>query len=692
MKNNKNYLIIIAIVLLLILNIFLIFKKNTSVIEKSKINKIERKEFNIYLQQTVGSEDYNPSSSESFPSQGYLLNSEKTECYDYNGKGTTYKPTQNFVNEVIDGSITIESSNTIYCNLYFDKNETPTISKFDVTGKTSGNQNLTNGFTYQTDSLPFNIEYTDTESDVKQYCISETEGSDNCNWQTLNEANSYSLKDNKDGLKTMYIYLKDKANNISEVSQDTITVDKTKPVVTSFTLTGTADENQALSNSSQYTHKSKITYNAGINETNIDSYCVYENSGCSYIETTEKEITKKEYNLTENEGIKTLSIKVKDKAGNESEVNINSTKTITLDLQNPTSTIEEKSVTTNSITVTVSGEDKTPNSSIIEKQCRLNGTDNWTNAEEDGSCTIDKSSNGQELKDGTAYTIEARVRDTSGRYSQTPYPNISVTTDKRGTTGKDLYNSLNGSNIVIDCNGMKRYYGTKEQVNNWVCFGYNDASTDCSGETSDYMYRIIGITSNGEIKLIKNKALASTYQWHRDWTSKRAWDQSDLYKNINGTIFLTNLLSGWQDKIMKYTWPQGDITSGNKTASALCSEESNFQTINAKIGLMSLSDYYYAYNGANSNCSSSCSTNWMFIKNNENTDLNSNVYEWTIQNYGYDSAIDAYCAWTVKREGDAYSYMSYNGGFLVRPVFYLSPETLISSSSGTSSDPIIIYF
>ncbi len=461
---NKGY-IVGVIILLLILNVFLIFKKDNNIVEKNKVIKIERKEFNIYLQQSVGSEDYNPSSSESFPSQGYLLNTTKTVCYDYNGKETSYKPTQNLVNEIIDGSITIESNKTTYCNLYFDKNEKPTITTFNVKGKTSSNQELNNGFTYQTDSLPFNIEYTDTEEDVKQYCINETEGSDNCNWQTLSGTKgTYTLIDKTDGLKTMYIYLKDKANNISGVSQYTITVDKTKPVINTFTLTGTSDENQTLSNSAQYTHKPNITYNASINETNIESYCVYENSGCNYEETIEKELTKKEYNLTESEGIKTLSIKVKDKAGNESVVDINSTKTITLDLQNPTSTIEEKSKTTNSITVTVSGEDKTPNSSIIEQQCRLNGTDNWTNAEEDGSCTIDKLSDGQELKDGQEYTIEGRVRDASGRYS-TNNPSIEVTTQFEYTC-----NNIGGDLAFDEQKGwICKSNGKSSLVTYWTC-------------------------------------------------------------------------------------------------------------------------------------------------------------------------------------------------------------------------------
>ena len=694
---NKKY-IIIFIIILTILNIFLVLKKDTSVIEKSKVIKVERKEFNIYLQQTVGSEEYNPSNNTTFPSQGYLLNIEKTMCYDYNGKETSYKPTQNLVNEIIDGSITIESSNTIYCNLYFDKDETPTITTFNVKGKTSNGTELNNGFTYQTDSLPFNIEYTDTESDVKQYCINETEDSDNCNWYPLTETNSYSLKDNKDGLKTMYIYLKDKANNISEVKQATITVDKTKPVINTFTLTGTPDTYQTLSNNVQYTHTRNIKYNAIITEDNIESYCVYENSGCSYIETTEKELTKKEYNLTENEGIKTLSIKVKDKAGNESVVDTNSTKTITLDLQNPIATISSKSVTTDSITVIVGNEGRDI-SGIIERQCKINDQNTWTNAEEDGSCTISSLDDGTKLKDGTAYTIESRVRDASGRYSQSPYPSISVTTEKKGITGKDLLNNPPEGLTETDCNGMKRFVGKCNAadggcdgvVDNFICFGYNSESDCKSGiKNNEYIYRIIGITSNGEIKLIKNKALASTYQWHSNNTSEIIWSRSDLYKDINGSAFYNNL-GDWQNKIKEHDWPLDNMPGDNGiSANSACSRELSTGVI-AEVGLQTLADYNYAYGGSDSNCydNTDCSKSWMFIGNN-GSDIVST--EWSMSVYGFPpNPWDMhYYAWWI----DSYGKIRFDDSLGVlraaRPVFYLNPSVPIISGNGISTDPFIV--
>ncbi len=419
---EKKNLMIIAIVLLTMLSIFLVFKKDTSVVEKSKVSKIERKEFSIYKEQTLGGKDWQISTDTTFPTSGYLLNTTKTMCYDYNGKEIEYKPTQELTKGSIDGRVTIESSKTIYCELYFDlDNKVPEINTFSITGKTSSGTELNNGYTYGLD-VTYKGNWLD--EDVVQYCISDN--SQSCsNWTEISNKDvtvtSPSLT-NGDGEKTMYMYLKDKANNISVTtnkSKAKITVDQTKPVIKTFTLTGAPDTSQTLSSSTDYTHKVGITYNASITESNIESYCVYESS-CSYQTTTSTSFSKVSYTLTNTEGSHSVKIKVKDKAGNESDV---STQSIKLDKTNPTAEVKENTKDISSITVTVTGTDTTPSSNIIQRQCRESGGSWVTASNSNGSCTISN------LSDGTPYTIEGRVRDASGRYSQAPFPSVSVTTD-----------------------------------------------------------------------------------------------------------------------------------------------------------------------------------------------------------------------------------------------------------------------
>ncbi len=738
MIKNKRVVIIIAIVLLLILNVFLVFKKDTSVIEKSKINKIERKEFNIYLQQSVGSEEYDSSSSESFPSQGYLLNANKTMCYDYNGKAIEYKPEQNLVNEVIDGSITIESNNTIYCNLYFDKNEEPIISKFEVTGKTSDNKELNNKYTYQTDSLPFNVTYTDNENDVKQYCISETEGSDNCIWKTLSgTSGNYTLTNKDDGQKTMYIYLKDKANNISEVKQDTITVDRTAPVVTTFTLTGTADTGQSLSNPSTYTHKKEIKYSASITEKNMEGYCIYEGSNsCNYINNTSTTITNQSYTINDTEGSHSVIIKVKDKAGNESVVDTNSTKTITLDKINPIISLNKKSTTEDTIVVTVIATDE-GSSGIKSVTCTATGnggTKTTTYNSNAKTCTFSS------LKDNTSYSITGVATDESGRINRSS--TIIVATEKSLTDGQKKAQEVLGvvprgiSEKLLG--GMYRFVGTKDTVDNWICFGYSETNaTDCNSPSSESMYRIIGITEDGQLKIIKNKSFTSS------------WASEDSIRNENGGL-IYNVLGTWinirsglsstsskdlDKEIPNYSskkWNQmleynnllygevgiyNGIQTENLTANQMYDVEtgkvdvqSGYQKYKAglykwtnrlsdRVWLMYPSDFLYSYSfnndldSSNTRCiySKPCSDSWLLLSNSlvDTSSIIEGGSEWTMTAYGYD---DTYWYIPVEITGNGFvTGTQMRSVRNARPVYYLSSANVkINEGSGTTSSPFIV--
>ncbi len=685
---KKKLIIIISIVILTIINVFIVFKKDASIVEKNKVNKIERKEFSIYKEQTLGGKDWELSTDTTFPTSGYLLNNEQSKCYGYNKEPITPIPVkQELTKGSIDGRVTIESSKTIYCELYFDiDNKEPEVNKFSITGKTSSGTSLNNGFTYQTDNIPYTLEYVDT--DVTQYCISDT--SECTEWKEISEKTDTLTIDNSDGEKTMYIYLKDKANNVSVTTNKStakITVDQTKPVVKTFKLTGKADEGQQLSDSSQYTHKAGITYDATITESNIDSYCVYEDS-CNY-QTTSSTTLNTSYTLKDTEGSHSVKIRVKDKAGNESEI---TTQSIKLDKTNPTATIKSNSQDTSSITVTVGYEGQ---DSIIKRQCRLDTDSTWTDSKPDGSCTI------SDLKDGKEYTIKGRVRDASGRWNTT-YPNVSVTTQSANFqgTGKQLLESKpKGLSGEPDCQGMYRFVGTKDDVNNYVCFGYTNISQCSSGaKDNEYIYRIIGINSNGEIKLIKNKTLSTPLFWYStketDFEVYEMWNHSTVYVKINGSEFLTGLPESWQKQVISSSWSSGALTleNVNVVASEVCMAERNLTSIDAKVGLMTLSDYYYANGNKNSNCfgsggSPACSANWMFFRNNGC--LETETYESTmIQVEGVGSL---YFIYAISSNGGVVEGPhSMNKEMSVRPVFYLSPSTSISSGRGTSTDPFIV--
>ena len=103
-----------------------------------------------------------------------------------------------------------------------------------------------------------------------------------------------------------------------------------------------------------------------------------------------------------------------------------------------------------------------------------------------------------------------------------------------------------------DQGDMYRYQGTSELVNdNYICFG-TDNKEECTNDEDHYMYRIIGITPEGEMKLIKQTPIVeegnTIFSWyqakgaHEDGyvlygTKEKgfeAWPESAIYKRLNG--------------------------------------------------------------------------------------------------------------------------------------------------------------
>ncbi len=407
MKNKKKTIMLIMIItismILLTWNKSYSYKMNDIIPEEQEV---ERKEFGIYLQES--GEKY--TETDKFPDTGYLLNTVKTECREYGSDNVIPQAvTQSLTNGVIDGSIIVTSQKSMYCKIYFDKDETPIVSSFNITGKTSSGATLSNGYTYD-----YNVTYTFTwtDTDVAQYCLSDNNNS--CiNWQVIDENqktsktitienNTYT---NTEGPKTIYVYVKDKANNVSTAKTTNITVDRTIPVVNTLTLTGTQAAGMTLQ--SGYTHTTTVNYTSTITETNMEGYCIVDGSSCSNYNTSTTKSLNSTIAIGATQGSHPITISVKDKAGNIGSKSA----TIKYDSANPTGvTITNGTITETSIQITIGGTDSYPGGSVT-KQCKAN-TGGWFSADANGVCTMSS------LKAGTAYTIYVRVTDASGRYTE----------------------------------------------------------------------------------------------------------------------------------------------------------------------------------------------------------------------------------------------------------------------------------
>ena len=125
--------------------------------------------------------------------------------------------------------------------------------------------------------------------------------------------------------------------------------------------------------------------------------------------------------------------------------------------------------------------------------------------------------------------------------------------DEKPNPTEDLRAKDLSGNLSTDLQGgMYRYQGT-DNVPNWICFGTRNAD-ECKSDPDGidkYMYRIIGITEEGQMYLIKETFLkegsGTSFTWNDKYSVDSSssyycdnglcpeWNTSLLFKRINGT-------------------------------------------------------------------------------------------------------------------------------------------------------------
>ncbi|MBD8924163.1 hypothetical protein EGR52_12345 [bacterium] len=296
---------------------------------------------------------------------------------------------------------------------------------------------------------------------------------------------------------------------------------------------------------------------------------------------------------------------------------------------------------------------------------------------------------------------------------------------------KSQYTTQGANNLYLHdiylSNGAKdnsyRYAGSSDTTNNFVCFGYDSQDGSCP---NDNLYRIIG-AFDGEVKLIKYDYAKSTllgtdgdyngsyssggtnkgqnskteiggYYWNysngssstNDWTLSRL-NTINLNKN-----YINNIGTKWSEKISDHTWKVGGNTwmnIGSQSAPTAYQNEINSpatnKMVNAKVGLMYVSDYGYAasFSSWSTNLSSYqnvTANNWMYM----------GLYEWTLApRTGASSTVfgvryDGYVG--DKGNGTYSSFDVYDAPYGVRPVFYLKSTIGYGGGSGTAAKPILL--
>ena len=228
-----------------------------------------------------------------------------------------------------------------------------------------------------------------------------------------------------------------------------------------------------------------------------------------------------------------------------------------------------------------------------------------------------------------------------------------------------------------------RYAGASESVNNYICLG-SDATT-CPDAN---LFRIIGVFGD-QTKVIRAKSVGN-----KDWNTSdsNTWSSSSLNTYLNGT-YLTSL-GTLANKIATTTWKVGGGTLSNiatsvpKTAYQYeVGSSASTTTVDKKIGLMYVSDYYYA----------ASPSAWTLVGYNEYDETKDYRAETSI-NWLYLGSEE----WTISRSSDftTHAFFVDSTGIVgyysvilsnaVRPSFNLLSSTSYVSGSGSMSDPVRI--
>ena len=255
------------------------------------------------------------------------------------------------------------------------------------------------------------------------------------------------------------------------------------------------------------------------------------------------------------------------------------------------------------------------------------------------------------------------------------------------------YHDGQGSYINADQEaGDNSYRYVGANPNNFVCFG-----SDVTPCPADNLYQIIGVF-DGQIKLIKKMGfynvtwggvpneeelvsgikdnsefeIVPLIDWHPEVCQKVDWSSSalDNYYGINYTEYM--------DKIAESKWNIETFNLSSYNIKTVFSNEiTNEHVYLGKIGIMYVSDYGYA----------SLPDYWLESLSTNDNDRN-------INNWLYTELVE----WTISKRGDCEANLIHKGiigatqivdsiVYYSRPTFYLKPDVLYISGTGTQEDP-----
>jgi len=409
---------------------------------------------------------------------------------------------------VSDGTFTIkvtDETNGIQINESSEKASAVTVDK---SPPTACSFEVKNGATYSnTTSVNLtSITATDNSSIKMRF---KNSGANWTAWQDLKGTKSWVLS-STDGLKTVYYQAKDVANNtITSSVTDSITLDTTKPTV-NMSITGQGD--------TPSTHTKNVTVTLSITGSDATSGVEYMKiskditfSGSSWINYT----TSKSWTLTSGDAVKTVYIKVKDRAGKESDTYSDN---ITLDTTSPTSltiSIDSGQTYTNSTDVALTL------AATNASKMQISNLANFSGASWESYSTSKNTS----LIDGNGTrTVYFRAKDTAGNIATSVNDTIVLdkadpelssvnssgvsqvsatitwTTDEASTSYVQYGTTTSyGSHTTLNSTKVMSHTQTVTGLNSGTTYHYRVKSRDAAGNEATSSDKTFTTSSGGDV-------------------------------------------------------------------------------------------------------------------------------------------------------------------------------------------------
>ncbi len=480
---------------------------------------------------------------------------------NYQGS-TTYTVTWNGKDDsnsvLSDGTYRIKVSDEATGNQANESDETTQTVEIDTQAPTGLNVIIKNGDTYTT-STSVNlttISATDNSSKKMRF---KNAGGEYTDWEDFQSTRAWTLTAT-DGSRTVYFQAKDVAGNTATAVSDSITLDTTKPSSVNISITGKGDTPSTYSNDQTVTLSiSSEDSTSGVEYMMIANEVTF--SGRSW----ESYNTSKEWSLTSENGVKTVYIKTKDRAGKISDIYSDS---ITLDTTAPTSlgiSINSDQAYTNSTTVTLTLDA----SDTYNMKMRFNNSgvnwSNWESYSQSKSWTLTNTTGTKtvnfQVKD-LAGNIATSVSDTINYDTTAPAisnvqssgvtqtgATITWTTDESSTSVVEYGTTTNYGTTETNTTKLKSHSIALSGLSSGTTYHYRVKSQDRAGNTRTGVDKTF-TTSSGADTTPPNaiEALSATDKPNAESTVALSWNQSNApdfagYKVYRRTTTFTNVSS-----------------------------------------------------------------------------------------------------------------------------------------------------